>query len=127
MTLDAWADVCRDVQQTYSWAWLPFIAFVIISGFIVVNLIIAVICDAISALHADEKAKIHGMYHEGYEYSDHDLKVVEEIDVKEQLQMLEGQVDELTRMQDQTLERLEHLTNYLSRLPPKKQKSFWGS
>ena len=62
MTLDAWAEIAREVMAVYPWAWLPFIVFVIITGFVVVNLIIAVICDAIAALHDDEKAKLHGTY-----------------------------------------------------------------
>jgi hypothetical protein len=60
MTLDNWAEIVRQVMEYYTWAWFPFITFVIISGFVVVNLIIAVICDAISALHDDERAKIMG-------------------------------------------------------------------
>lgn len=62
MTLDAWAEVAREVMAVYAWAWLPFIVFVIITAFVVVNLIIAVICDAIAALHDDEKAKLHGTF-----------------------------------------------------------------
>jgi hypothetical protein len=34
MTLDSWADIAREVMAVYSWAWLPFISFVIITGFI---------------------------------------------------------------------------------------------
>mmetsp|Transcript_30880 Transcript_30880/g.67767 ORF Transcript_30880/g.67767 Transcript_30880/m.67767 type:complete len:454 (+) Transcript_30880:56-1417(+) len=60
MTLDEWSAVAREVMYTYSWAWAPFVVFVIISGFVVVNLIIAVICDAISALHDDARAMLHG-------------------------------------------------------------------
>lgn len=60
MTLDNWAEIVRQVMEYYTWAWFPFITFVIISGFVVVNLIIAVICDAVAALHDDERAKIMG-------------------------------------------------------------------
>jgi hypothetical protein len=51
-------------RQSYggsvSWAWIPFIALVLISGFMVVNMIIAMICDAIRVMHSDQKAMIVG-------------------------------------------------------------------
>lgn len=47
MTLE-WADLAREVMAQKSWAWAPFLAFIAITGFIVFNLIIAVICDAVS-------------------------------------------------------------------------------
>lgn len=128
MTMDSWADIAREVMVVYPWAWLPFISFVIITGFIVVNLIIAVICDAISALNDDEKAKLEG----GYDNSNKELEEDEdgnlipaqdesthsplpEADVQEQLDSLEAQVEELTRVQVQTLYTLEYLARQLQR------------
>ena len=64
MTLDAWADVANDVMMEHSWGWIPIIIYIIIAGFVVVNLVIAVICDAVSALKDDDKAKLHGTYHD---------------------------------------------------------------
>jgi len=51
MTMDNWAEICRECMNQYIWAWCPFVIFVVASGFVVVNLIIAVICDSISALN----------------------------------------------------------------------------
>lgn len=124
MTMDSWADICREVMAVYPWAWLPFIAFVIITGFIVVNLIIAVICDAISALNDDEKAKLEGQFdakdHETEEDGNSlqdtaDEGPTPEADVQEQLDSLEAQVEELTRVQVQTLYTLEYLARQLQR------------
>mmetsp|Transcript_8458 Transcript_8458/g.14004 ORF Transcript_8458/g.14004 Transcript_8458/m.14004 type:complete len:362 (+) Transcript_8458:129-1214(+) len=106
MTLDAWGDIAREVTDDLPWAWVPILVFVTISGFIVVNLIIAVICDAVSSLHDDVKAKIHGTYEE--EASDDGTN---QMDVREQLVSLEDQVDELTRVQEKMLNVLEHLTH----------------
>jgi len=50
MTLE-WAFIARSCMKIYSWAWLPFVCFVMITSFIVFNLIIAVICDAVAVLH----------------------------------------------------------------------------
>jgi septal ring factor EnvC (AmiA/AmiB activator) len=86
------------------------IAFVIITAFIVINLIIAVICDAIAALHANEKAMIQGI-----NSADQDDDADEEphVHVKKQLQTLEQQVEELSRMQQQTMHSLQYLTRHL--------------
>ena len=115
MTLDSWADIAREVMDVYSWAWLPFITFVIITGFVVVNLIIAVICDAISALHDDEKAKLHGTFEdeEGSSEQDDSIHPALHEDVRVQLDVLEDTVDELTRMQEQTLLTLDALTRQI--------------
>jgi len=54
MTMD-WATVARDVMQYETWAWFPFLVYVLTSAFIVFNLVVAVICDAVAILHNDEK------------------------------------------------------------------------
>lgn len=106
-------------MDVYSWAWLPFIAFVIITGFVVVNLIIAVICDAISALRDEERAKLHGTYEEESEdpsdfaEEDENEDSILREDVRVQLDALEDQVDELARMQEESLMALEQLTRQL--------------
>jgi hypothetical protein len=107
MTLDNWADIARQVMHVFKWAWLPFIAFVVISGFIVVNLIIAVICDAISALHKDDKAKLLGNFET--EGSDSEGSY-HELEIREQLDCLEEQMEELTRIQAKTFHTLQYLT-----------------
>ena len=129
MTLDAWADIARQVIRVYKWAWLPFIAFVIISGFIVVNLIIAVICDAISALHDDARANLYGQHLDSDSESDdgdgtaqgsprarggrHGHGSTEEDAseaAKEQIDSLEKQIEDLLLAQQQSMRALENLT-----------------
>jgi TolA-binding protein len=114
MTLDAWADIAREVMLVYPWAWLPFIVFVIVTGFVVVNLMIAVICDSIAALHDDEKAKLHGMYNDLSERnSEEEMHPALAGGIQEQLDSLEDQVDGLSRMQEETIMALETLTHRL--------------
>lgn len=108
MTLDNWASIARQVIRVYKWAWAPFIAFVIISGFIVVNLIIAVICDAISALHKDDKMKLGGTYDDDTDDSDS-----QEMEIREQLDCLEEQMEKLTRIQARTFHTLQYLTRQM--------------
>lgn len=115
MTLDNWAEIARQVMGVYSWAWLPFIIFVIITGFVVVNLMIAVICDSIAALHDDDRAKLRGTYEDddSSPMSDSGPPPYATSNVQEQLDALEDQVDELSRMQEGTLLALETLAQQL--------------
>ena len=112
MTLDAWAVIARQYMADNAWAWMPFVTFVIISGFIVVNLIIAVICDAISALKDDDKARIHGNFEEEAN-SDSEEVTSQELEIREQLDSLEFQMEELTRIQAQSFHTLQYLTRQL--------------
>lgn len=129
MTLDEWSSVAREVMLTYPWAWAPFVAFVIISGFVVVNLIIAVICDAISALHDDARANLYGQHLDSDSESDggdgtargsprarggrHGHGSTEE-DASEaagkQVDSLEKQIEDLLLAQQQSMRALENLT-----------------
>lgn len=53
MTME-WADVARECMEQIWWAWAPFMAFIMITGFIVFNLIIAVVCDAVAVIENKE-------------------------------------------------------------------------
>lgn len=46
MTLEGWADIAREIQQTHPYAWVFFIIYILVSTFAVLNLFIAVIVDA---------------------------------------------------------------------------------
>eukprot|EP00978_Attheya_sp_CCMP212_P037119 scaffold173032_cov38-Attheya_sp.AAC.1 len=48
MTIAGWPDIAREVIHTYSWAWFPFVSWIILSKFIMVQLIIAVLCQSLA-------------------------------------------------------------------------------
>jgi hypothetical protein len=48
MTLDSWASITKEMMKAHNWAWLPFVLFIMSSTFFFLNLIIAVICEAVS-------------------------------------------------------------------------------
>lgn len=50
MTLE-WAEVARELMAIEWWAWIPCVSFIMVSSFIVYNLVVAVVCDAIFVLH----------------------------------------------------------------------------
>lgn len=59
LTFDNWAEIAREAMEMKSWAWIPFVAFIVISGFTVINLVIAVICDAINDLQKEDLDKLY--------------------------------------------------------------------
>ena len=47
VTLEGWPDVARTIIATYPAAWLYFVPFVILSAFIMVNVVLGIIVSAI--------------------------------------------------------------------------------
>jgi len=47
--------IVRPVMEVYSWAWLVFVAFIVMSSFTVLNLFIAIIIDSMQTLHETEQ------------------------------------------------------------------------
>lgn len=58
MTLDSWASVTKQVMVVYPWAWAPIIAFILISSFTVLNLVIGIMCDAVAEIHEEHDDKL---------------------------------------------------------------------
>jgi len=124
MTFDSWSDITREVMAIYSWAWVPLIAYVVLTAFVVINLIIAVICDAISALNEEQEEK------EGKALEEEELKKKEAEDMDEEeeeidrtiqattesLNHLDKEVEDLKRAQVQTLYTLEYLAGQFQQI-----------
>jgi hypothetical protein len=102
MTLD-WAGIARECMEYYTWAWLPFIAFIMISSFIVFNLIIAVICDAVSLIgdHTKEDEEAEAARQEQQKA----------LEMEQQVRTLSRQVFNMARTQQQ----MEHSMQFLVR------------
>lgn len=55
MTLESWSmGIVRPVMEVHPWAWMVFVAFIILSSFTVLNLFIAIIIDSMQTLHETE-------------------------------------------------------------------------
>ncbi|PPR10135.1 MAG: hypothetical protein CFH41_01869 [Alphaproteobacteria bacterium MarineAlpha11_Bin1] len=55
MTLESWSmGIVRPVMEFYSWAWIVFVAFIVLSSFTVLNLFIAIIIDSMQTLQDTE-------------------------------------------------------------------------
>jgi voltage-gated sodium channel len=46
MTLEGWADIVREIEKTHAYAGIFFVVFILLSTFTVLNLLIAVVVDA---------------------------------------------------------------------------------
>lgn len=118
MTLE-WAGVAREVMKQRSWAWAPFLAFIAITGFMVFNLIIAVICDAVSIIDKiarEREAKARGIT----------LESPEEklLYAQQRMDVLGHRVDEMLKTQKEMQDMLELLASELYRLDSSLPKKF---
>jgi len=110
MTMDEWSNIVWAYMKVFPfYAYSFIIVFMIICGFIVFNLIVAVICDAIGALDEKEKAKLHG---HGYNDGGSEGGGFQ-IQLRDQLDNIEDQVGDLTRIQARTFHTLQYLTQQL--------------
>lgn len=58
MTLESWSmGIVRPVMEVYPLAWVFFVPFIFLSTFIIVNLIIAIVVDAMNDMNASDEAE----------------------------------------------------------------------
>ena len=66
MTLESWSmGIVRPVMEVYPLAWMFFVPFIFVSTFIIVNLIIAIVVDAMNEMNASEEEAIVQEIHGG--------------------------------------------------------------
>jgi voltage-gated sodium channel len=56
LTLEGWNEVLFDAQEVTRFAWVFFISFVLVASFLVINVLIAIIINAVEEARADERA-----------------------------------------------------------------------
>ena len=88
MTLESWSmGISRPVMEVYSFAWAYFVPFVLLSSFIVMNVVVGIVVNAISEVTADNEKE------ETEEKQVSNKELVNEIhSLKEQLDRLEKQL-----------------------------------
>ena len=115
MTMDDWATIARQVQAgtTFGWGLFPIIVFVVMTGFVAVNLIIAVICDAVAALRDEDRAKLHGTYDEDEsrdgDTSDDASYENPYLQMRERLGGLQQKIEMMSQPQTETIQKLRIL------------------
>jgi len=55
MSMENWSDIIRMTDSRYPWSWIPLLTFMVVSAFVMLNLVIAVLCEALSALKDDDE------------------------------------------------------------------------
>lgn len=86
-TLEAWPDIARGIMEKYSFSWLYFVSFILISSFIVMNVIVGVVVNAISEISEDVKKE-----KQKKALKDSDLEL-ELMNLKEQIQKVENLIE----------------------------------
>lgn len=76
LTLEGWPDVLREAQEVHPWSWVFFISFVLLASLLLINILIAVVInameDAREAERADERKRlIAEAEEEGAEFDPH--------------------------------------------------------
>ncbi|WP_457597812.1 ion transporter [Hydrogenimonas sp.] len=88
MTLESWSmGIARPVMEIFPHAWIFFVTFVLLSTFVMVNLLIGIIVDAIFAIKEEQNQQ------EAHEDE-------EKRRLKEQLQTLKAQIERLEKSLD---------------------------
>ena len=86
----------------------PFVAFVVITGFMVFNLIIAVVCDAVAVI--EDKSKLEGDFFEDLANPVHDVSPEIALEEQETVDNLEERISSVLKTQKDMLATLESLT-----------------
>lgn len=59
MTLESWSmGIVRPVMEVYPYAWVFFVPFIFVVTFVMINLVVAIIVDAMAILNKSEEAHI---------------------------------------------------------------------
>mmetsp|Transcript_13081 Transcript_13081/g.31928 ORF Transcript_13081/g.31928 Transcript_13081/m.31928 type:complete len:758 (+) Transcript_13081:493-2766(+) len=113
MTLE-WAGIARETIDQVSWAWAPFTAFIAISGFIVYNLIVAVVVEAVAV--TEQQVRVMDGLHS-------DSPAVQLEEAQERIDLLRIHVDDMVRTQNQVQEMIERMASELLYLETERMKA----
>ena len=99
MTLESWSmGISRPVMEVFSYAWAYFVPFVLLSSFIVMNVVVGIVVNAISEVTAEENAMAEaaeGGSSEAVEASKSNDELIKEIrSLKDQLDRLEKSLEQ---------------------------------
>jgi len=135
LTFDNWAEIAREAMKFKSWAWVPFVAFIIISGFTVINLVIAVICDSISDLHEEDLDNLYrnvfqDLWHADESVSEsatkEDCVAMRKVSMEKKMDQMDVQIKNLISSNDSTLQKLKELSLCVEMLADRKKRGIFG-
>lgn len=89
MTLESWSmGISRPVMEEFSWAWAYFVPFVLISSFVMMNVIVGIVVNAISDV-TDKVKK---------ENEEEKSELTKEEELKKEIQALKEQLSKVEKM-----------------------------
>jgi len=110
MTFDNWHEPVREVMETKSWAWTIFVFWVFVSGFVIMNLIIAIVCESLVKLDQFGVKALHGEDIVMDEFSIQDASVSStDGKIAQRLMQLENALQQLLEDEVKILEELQKL------------------
>ena len=119
MTFDNWHEPVREVMETKSWAWTIFVFWVFVSGFVIMNLIIAIVCESLVKLDQFGVKALHGEEIVTDEFSIQDASVSStDGKIAQRLMQLENALHQLLEDEVKILEELEKMKKS-SKMPVK--------
>jgi hypothetical protein len=113
MTLE-WGSIAREVMHFHTWAWVPFVTFITMTGFIVFNLIVAVICDAVAITEKTVREL------DGIEPDTDEAKIAE---AQERIDLLQCHIHGMMRTQQQIQDMIEVMAGEMLNLESERIKS----
>ena len=113
MTME-WVDICRPLMESEKQAWWSIVAFVMIAGFIVFNLIVAVVVEAVSA--TEDSARIE-------DEMELDGPAADVFEANERIDLLNSHLYEMMQQQEQIQKMLETMAAELLDLETERMKA----
>eukprot|EP00934_Nitzschia_sp_Nitz4_P004317 Nitzschia sp. Nitz4//scaffold89_size161592//143487//145076//NITZ4_002400-RA/size161592-processed-gene-0.24-mRNA-1//1//CDS//3329559682//4307//frame0 len=113
MTLE-WGDIAREVIAEEPLAWAPFSAFILITGFIVFNLIVAVVCDAVAITEKTVREL------DGFESDSPENKLAE---AQERIDLLQCHINDMLRTQENVQNMIELIAGDLLHIEAERMKA----
>mmetsp|Transcript_16051 Transcript_16051/g.44974 ORF Transcript_16051/g.44974 Transcript_16051/m.44974 type:complete len:770 (-) Transcript_16051:1028-3337(-) len=113
MTLE-WGGIARSVMDHKDWAWAPFVAFIALTGFIVFNLIVAVVCDAVAITEKTVREL------DGYETDTTEARLEE---AQERIDLLQSHINDMLRTQQAVQDMIEGMAGEMMHLEAERKRS----
>ena len=113
MTME-WVDICRPLMEFEKQAWWSIVAFVMIAGFIVFNLIVAVVVEAVAA--TEDSARIE-------DEMELDGPAADVFEANERIDLLNSHLYEMMQQQEQIQKMLETMAAELLDLETERMKA----
>jgi len=113
MTME-WSEICRELLPIHRTAWIPIVSFVMIAGFIVFNLIVAVVVEAVATTEETVRQL------DGIESNTPASKLLE---AQERVDLLQSHLTEMMEQQEQIQFMLETLAVELLHLETERMKA----